>query len=146
MGEKNMKKLETLFGIVSVLVLLVAAAVFGANTYTTEETDTEEASSEEQETQETDESVSDVSTMHGSVYVIENDLDPELEIGHVYMVSQKINEDVSAFGTDGGFAELNEVQERLYDTAEEYDEVEYDWLQEQVDNERYIAKEDRDHN
>ena len=137
-----MGKLETFFGVVSVLVLLVAAAVFGVSAYTTEADYTEETSSEEQET---DETVSDVSADVGSVYVIENDLDPTLEIGHVYTVSQKINEDVSAYGTDGGFAELNEVQERLYDMAEEYDEVEYDWLQEQVDNERYIAKKIRDH-
>lgn len=144
-----MGNLETFFGIVAVLVLLIAAAVFGANTHTTEAAYADETNAEEQETEETgngavsNEAVSYVSATQESVYVIENDLDPELEIGHIYTVSQKINEDVSAFGTDGGFAELNEVQERLYDSAEEYDEVEYDWLQEQVDNERTIAKENR---
>jgi hypothetical protein len=43
------------------------------------------------------------------------------------------------------FEELNENQERMYDMAEDYDPVEYDFLQEQVDNERTIAKMERDY-
>ena len=95
-----MRKLETFFGIIAVLVLLVAAAVFGVSAYSTEADYTEETSSEQtEEEQEREETVSDAAK--SSVYVIENDLDPTLEIGHVYTVSQKMNEDVSAFGTDG---------------------------------------------
>ncbi len=118
-------KIEMLFGVVAALVIVFAAAVF-ATQYVAPEATVEEVSAEQ-----TTETVS--TTMYTITEIVE--YDSEAEMQYLYVQSQNIR---------GNFEELNEIQERMYDVAEDYDPVEYDMLQEQVDNERTIAKYVRD--
>jgi hypothetical protein len=52
--------------------------------------------------------------------------DAELELGYLLMMAQ----DVDSVG------ELNELEERMYDILEDYDEVEMEYFYEQMDNAR----------
>lgn len=125
-----MGKVEALFGIVFVLTVLCGAALLGVNYLNIAEVTTESADEEQAPVMTTEilfDGASVETTDSGEVV----EYDPSLEMQYVYVQSQNIN---------GNFAELNEIQERMYDVAEEYDPVEYDMLQEQVDNERYNAK------
>ncbi len=108
-----------MFGIVAVLVIVFAAAVFGIE-YVVHEKVIEDAATL---------SVEAVPAQYITIEIVE--YDPEAEMEHIYIQSQNIG---------GSFEELNEIQQRMYDVAEYYDPVEYDFLQEQVDNERTIAK------
>ncbi len=130
-----MGKVEALFGIVFVLTLLCGAALLGVSYF-----DVAEVTTETQE-----ETVAPVMTTEvildnqpavettSSDEVVEFDAAGEMQ--YLYMQSENI---------DASFAELNELQERMYDVSEDYDKVEYDMLQEQIDNERTVAKEYRD--
>jgi len=123
MGE-NMK-LEMMFGIVAALVIVFAAAVFGAQYVVSEPSVNEVTTAQITETVPT-------TTVYTTTEIVEYDFEAEMQ--YVYVQSQNI---------DGDFEELDEIQQRLYNIAEDYNPVEYDFLQEQVDNERTEAKENR---
>ena len=128
-----MGKIEALFGVVLVLTVLVGAALLGVSYFDVEEVTTETADEEQAPVMTTEiilDGASVETTSSGEVV----EFDSALEMQYIYVQSQNINSD---------FAELNEIQERMYDVAEDYDEVEYDMLQEQVDNERDYAKNSR---
>jgi hypothetical protein len=116
-------RLEMLFSVVAALVVVFGAAVFATN----------DAEPTATTTMETTESVPVTLTTE----IV--DYDPETEMQYLYVQSQNIEK------MHYDFEELNEIQERMYDMAEDYDPVEYDFLQEQVDNERTIAKMERDY-
>ena len=126
-----MGKVEALFGIVLVLTVLVGAALLGVSYFDVEEVTTETADEEQAPVMTTEIILDGVETTSSGEVV---GFDSALEMQYIYVQSQNINSD---------FAELNEIQERMYDVAEDYDEVEYDMLQEQVDNERDYAKNSR---
>lgn len=134
-GGNPMKFIKTAFGVVAVLLVLTAAAGFGLSMW--------EAVSytEEKETIKTTMSTGTSKTYtftapteNGKSESEQSELDSEREMEYLYLQSQNINRT---------FSELNEIQEHSYDIMEDYDEVEMDWLQEQVDNERTVAKEYR---
>lgn len=125
-----MGKVEALFGIVFVLTILFGAALFGVISFDVAQVTTDTQKEIITPVMTTEIILDGVSVeTTGSGEVVE--YDPSLEMQYVYIQSQNIN---------GNFAELNEIQERMYDVAEDYDPIEYDMLQEQVDNERYYAK------
>jgi hypothetical protein len=119
-------RLEMLFSVVAALVVIFGAAVFATN-------DAEPTVTTVPTTVETTESVPVTLTTE----IV--DYDPETEMQYLYVQSQNIEK------MRYDFEELNEIQQRMYDIAEDYDPVEYDFLQEQVDNERTIAKMERDY-
>ncbi|MFA6888360.1 MAG: hypothetical protein WC254_02585 [Candidatus Woesearchaeota archaeon] len=118
-------KIEMMFGIVAALVIVFAATVFGAQYVVSEGTVQDVTVAQTTETVPT-------TTVYTATEIV--DYDSEVEMQYVYVQSQNIN---------GNYEELDEIQQRLYDVAEDYDPVEYDMLQEQVDNERTVAKENR---
>ena len=126
-----MGQIEALFGVVLVLTVLVGAALLGVSYFDVEEVTTETADEEQAPVMTTEIILDGVETTSSGEVV---GFDSALEMQYIYVQSQNINSD---------FAELNEIQERMYDVAEDYDEVEYDMLQEQVDNERDYAKNSR---
>ncbi len=123
-----MGKIEALFGIVFVLTVLVGAALLGVSYFAVEEVTTETAD-EEQAPVMTTEIIFDGVETTSSGEVVEFDAAGEMQ--YLYVQSENV---------DAAFAELNELQERMYDVAEDYDEVEYDMLQEKIDNARTVAK------
>ena len=125
-----MGKVEALFGIVFVLTVLVGAALLGVSYFDVEEVTTETAD-EEQAPVMTTEIILDGASVEttSSGEVVEFDAAGEMQ--YLYVQSENV---------DAAFAELNELQERMYDISEDYDEVEYDMLQEKIDNARTVAK------
>ncbi len=129
-----MGKVEALFGIVLVLTVLCGAALLGVSYF-----DVAQVTAETQEDTVapvmTTEMILDTASVEttSSGEVVEFDAAGEMQ--YLYVQSENI---------DASFAELNELQERMYDVAEDYDEVEYDMLQEKIDNARTAAKEARD--
>lgn len=117
-------KTELLFGVVAVFVVVFAAAVFGMQ-YVVPETNAKAAIVQTIETVPT--------VTYTTTEIVEYDAEREME--YVYVQSQNIN---------GNPEELGEILQHLYGIAEDYEPVEYDMLQEQVDNERTIAKYVRD--
>ncbi len=128
-----MGKGEVLFGIVFVLTVLCGVALLGVSYFDIEEV-TVETADEDTAPVTTTETILDGASVKttSSGEVVEFDAAGEMQ--YLYVQSQNV---------DGSFAELNEIQERMYDVAEDYDPVEYDLLQEQVDNERDYAKNNR---
>ena len=129
-----MGKVEALFGIVFVLTVLCGAALLGVSYFDGTEVTAETADEEQAPVTTTEiilDGVSVETTSSGEVV----EFDAAGEMQYLYMQSENI---------DAAFAELNELQERMYDISEDYDEVEYDMLQEKIDNARTVAKESRD--
>ncbi len=126
-----MGKVEALFGVVFVLTVLCGAALLGVSYFDVTEVTTETADEEQAPVMTTemilDNGASVETTSSGEVV----EFDSALEMQYLYVQSENI---------DASFAELNELQERMYDVAEDYDEVEYDMLQEKIDNARTVAK------
>ena len=140
-GGNDMTAIKTAFCVVAALFVLMAAALAGVNYVTVDTISTTEHKAETQNVGAlvtavpmTTTIVSDASTSE-AVEVKTTDFDPSLEMQYIYMQSENI---------DGSYAELNEIQERMYDVAEDYNEVEYDMLQEKIDNARTVVKEERD--
>ena len=133
-----MSAVKIAFGIVAVLVVLVAAALAGISALTIATITTSSEASETMEQPFTTSVVLDAATTEivgtEAVEVYSTAYDPSGEMEYLYIQSENM---------DASFAELSEIQQRMYDVADDYDEVEYDQLQEQVDNARTSAKENR---
>ena len=133
-----MSAVKIAFGIVAVLVVLMAAALAGINALTIATVTTSSEASETMEQHLTTSVVLDAGATETvgteAVEVYSTAYDPSGEMEYLYVQSENM---------DASFAELNELQERMYDNADDYDEVEYDQLQEQIDNARTSAKENR---
>ncbi len=130
-----MSAVKIAFGIVAVLIVLMGAALAGLSLVTIDTMTTTQTESDMIAEQPlTTEIVLDAPTIESVEAYSSTDYDSSLEMEYLYVQSENV---------DASFAELNELQERMYDVADDYDEVEYDMLQEKVDNARTSAKEDR---
>lgn len=130
-----MSAVKIAFGIVAVLIVLMGAALAGLSLVTIDTVTTTQTDDPATEQPLTTEIILDAPTMGTeAVEVYSTAYDPSGELEYLYVQSENV---------DASFAELNELQERMYDVAEDYDEVEYDLLQERIDNSRTVAKENR---
>lgn len=140
---ETMKTLKTTFNLLIVVVLLVATAMAvvsflpqGEKIVTSEKMTPIQASLALAITNPVFEA-STLDTPAINVIVSDDGADRTEEVQYLYMQSENI---------DSSFAELNEIQQRMYDLAEDIDPVMYDQLQEKIDNARTVAKENRNEN
>jgi uncharacterized protein YpmS len=128
--EKMVTKTETAFWTVGFFILVTALVMFTLDmsipmdsydvTETSNTLEMMDLGTTYEITHETQETIATK-----SVSII-TDYDPELELGYLFMMGQ----DVDSVG------ELNELEERMYDILEDYDEVEMEFFYEQMDNAR----------
>lgn len=138
-GGKPMSAVKIVFGIVAVLIVLMGAALAGLNLITIDtivktSTQTNNIASQQPLTTEIILDAPAIASTETVEVYSSTEYDPSGEMQYLYVQSEHI---------DGSFAELNEVQERMYDAADNYDKGEYDQLQEKVDTARTDAKESR---
>jgi uncharacterized membrane protein YeiB len=124
-----MKQTEKAFWMVGLLVLLVAVVLFAVSSSSVVEAETVSAV----ETYTMGQGTTTYEYVHETVAMeslttdsSEVEYDPEWELGYLLMMAQ----DVDSVG------ELNELEERMYDVLEDYDEVEMEYFYEQMDNAR----------
>lgn len=135
-----MSAIKIAFGIICVFIILMGSALAGLNfiiedTISKKQTDTSAPNEQSLTTEIIFDTQTSKATGTEAIDVsISTDYDPSLEMEYLYVQSENV---------DASFAELNELQERMYAIADDYDEAEYDMLQEKIDNARTSAKEDR---
>ncbi|PIN80178.1 hypothetical protein COV16_01255 [Candidatus Woesearchaeota archaeon CG10_big_fil_rev_8_21_14_0_10_34_8] len=116
-------KTETAFWTVGFLIVILAVVSFALNALEpemAEYTVTEEAVSMDGLTYE----IVHETEAAEKTAVKSTEYDPELELGYLLMMAQDVD----------SVEELNELEERMYDILEDYDEIEMEYFYEQMDN------------